>query len=92
MSIRHIGQTERWIAKFRDEDGALFDPDDVNFEITDPNGAVTTYVYGTDAEVTKIAPGVYRCDQAWTAEHRWYVRAYSTSPPGTQTGTRRVIE
>lgn len=91
MSIRRIGQTERWIARFRDENGQNFDPDDVNFEVTDPDGVVTTYVYGVDPEVTKASTGVYRFDLPWTALRKWTVRAYSTTPAGTQRKARTVV-
>jgi hypothetical protein len=91
MTTRHIGQSERWVAQFKDEDGVLFDPDDVNFEVTDPDGDVTTYVYGTDPEVTKVSTGVYRYEQEWTVAERWSVRAYSASPAGTQSKKRTVV-
>lgn len=44
------------------EDGTLADPTDVVFTILSPDNDETTYTYGVDPEVSKLAVGVYLCE------------------------------
>ena len=56
--------------------GTVHDPTTVSVTIREPDGTATTYVYGTDAEVTKASTGVYNCD--WSIDqsgqhfYRWF--------------------
>lgn len=59
---------------FRDTDhDTLIDPGDVSLEWTLPDGALTTYVYGVDVEITKDAVGTYHADLVLddTGRHRF---------------------
>lgn len=49
-----------YTGEFRDEDEVLTDPERVGFALINPNGQQSNFVYGTNAEVTKTATGVYR--------------------------------
>jgi hypothetical protein len=40
--------------------GVVSDPDVVKVGLEAPDGSETTFVYGTDAEVTRISTGIYK--------------------------------
>ena len=72
-----VGDARRLQGTFTDINDAAADPTTVTFKIKPPTAAnVTTYVYGTDAEVVKSATGVYYVD--WTiaevGTHSWYMK------------------
>ena len=47
-------------ATYRDSAGSVVDPGTVRVHHRPPGGSITTYVYNTDAEVTKVSTGIYR--------------------------------
>jgi hypothetical protein len=49
-----------YTGEFRNADDVLADPDRVGFALINPNGQQSNFVFGTDAEVTQVATGVYR--------------------------------
>jgi hypothetical protein len=53
--------------------GVNTDPTVVTFKVKVPSGTITTYVYGTDAQLVKSATGVYYVDYTTVAEgiHAW---------------------
>ncbi len=58
-----IGDLVRRTATFT-VDGVATDPTAVTYRMTAPDGTVTVYVYGTDAELVKESAGVFHVD--WT--------------------------
>lgn len=54
------------------------DPSTVVAKIKDPSTTVTTYTYGTDAELVKETTGVYYVDVATTAVGTWTYRFAGT--------------
>lgn len=56
-----VGQTPRLSVTFADAAGTPTDPTTVTFTITEPDedATVTTYVFGTDAELVNSAVGEY---------------------------------
>lgn len=58
--------------------GAALDPDVVSVSIRDPDGTVTTYVYGTDDEVVKDGTGSYHMDVDADTAGVWFYRWFST--------------
>jgi hypothetical protein len=56
----------------------LADPDDVFFDIMDPDGNVVTFHYGVDAEVVKDAVGIYHILVPVDEDGWWRVRARAT--------------
>lgn len=55
-----IGNGVRVVVKFRSTNtNTAVDPTGVSVLIKDPNGAITTLVYGVDAALQKSATGVY---------------------------------
>lgn len=67
---------------FRDKDLVLQDPPTICLRVQEPGGAVSVYVYGTDAIVIKDSTGKYHADFSTTGKAgTWYYRWYA--PPGT---------
>ena len=55
-----IGQQIASTVQFRNAtSGSLVDPTTVTWIVRTPGGVETSYVYGTDAEVTKTGTGIY---------------------------------
>lgn len=55
------GETIRARATYSDPDtGVLLDPATVSVAIRPPSGAIVTYVYLTDAELTRVSLGVFQ--------------------------------
>lgn len=55
-----LGNAVRISAIFKDAaNKTLVDPATVSFTFTNPAGASTTYVYGTNSEVVKLGTGSY---------------------------------
>ena len=77
----------RLTVTFADADGAAVDPATVTFTTCSPSGGVTSYVYGTDAEVGKSAVGNYYADISPDQSGRWFFRWKTTG-----TGTALVDE
>lgn len=73
-----LGDLVRVAATFKDTANAAVDPTAVNFKFKGPSGTITTYVYGTDAEVVKDSTGNYHVDIDADAAGFWYYRFYST--------------
>lgn len=71
-----VGQQIAVTATFRNATtGALVDPTTVTWIVGEPDGTETSYVYGTDSEVTKSATGTYvgtiRVEQDGQHTSRW---------------------
>lgn len=67
--------------------GTAFDPTVVKFEVTDPTGTVTNYVYGTDPEVTRNATGDYELElDVGTTRGIWKVRIIGQTAGGDSRG------
>lgn len=62
MPTHDTGDLRRIQATFKNISGTDTDPTTVTFKLRDPNGTVTTYLYGTDAELVKSATGIYYVD------------------------------
>lgn len=63
---------------FTNIEGVKIDPDAVFVKVKDPNGDVTTYEYGVDAEVIRISAGVYHMSVNASLAGDWWYRFYST--------------
>lgn len=59
-----IGDLRRFEVTFTDINDVAADPTTITFKIREPDGTVTTYVYGTNSELVKDATGKYHVD--WT--------------------------
>lgn len=71
---------------FADSAGTAFDPDVVRFKVRDPAGTTTTYVYGTDANVTKVATGDYECEVDVDTAGMWLYRIEGEQSSGENRG------
>lgn len=82
MPIVHnydLGDLVQVSGEFTDPDtGDHIDPDVVKVTIRKPNRTLTTYIYGTDAEVVQDATGRYSLNVDTDAPGTWYYRWWST--------------
>lgn len=78
-----IGDTRRLTATFTNLAGTETDPSTVTFKIKLPDGTVTTYVYGTDAELVRSGAGVYYVDYSITQAGRYSYRFEGTGTVAT---------
>ena len=85
---RHaVNTTVRIAVNFQDDDGTDVDPSTVTFKAMSPIGTLTTYVYGTDAELIRLNTGDFYVDFVPTESGRWHYRWSSTG-----TGTAIALE
>lgn len=61
-----------------DDSGNDYDPTTVTFKTHDPFGSELTYVYGTDAAVTKTSVGDYSASVTPDSAGRWRFRWQTT--------------
>lgn len=59
-------------------DDVLTDPTTVTFQLKDPDGIITTFVYGTDPEVVKVSTGIYYMDVTVSKPLTWFYRIVGT--------------
>lgn len=71
---------------FADAAGTEFDPENVEFEVKEPGEDTVTYVYGVDANVTKIGTGDYACDVDANTAGRWYYYIIGEQDDGENRG------
>ena len=57
--VNRVGNKIRLTCSFTNLAGTATDPTTVTFKIREPDGTITTYIYGTDAEVVKSSTGVF---------------------------------
>jgi len=91
INLYMVGTKVRLSAAFADVADAAQDPGGVQFKIRAPDGTVTTYVYGTDAQLVKDSTGNYHVDWLIAASgvHR-YRFAGVTSGQAAAEGTFRA--
>lgn len=74
----YVESTVRIPVNYEDASHADTDPDTVTFKLYSPSGVVSTYVYGTDAEINRSSVGDYYIDVVPTESGRWFYRWVST--------------
>ncbi len=79
---KHVNGNVRIAANFQDEDRVDVDPSTVTFKVMSPGGTITSYVYGTDAELVKVNTGDYYVEWSPNCSGRWYYR-WETTGSGT---------
>lgn len=72
-----IGDGFRLKATFTVDD-VVTDPTTVTFKLKDPDGLITTYVYGVNAEVVKVSTGIYYIDVTVSKALTWFYRIVGT--------------
>jgi uncharacterized protein YfaS (alpha-2-macroglobulin family) len=78
MNAYKVGASVRCSGAFTNEAGDPVDPTTITFRVRKPDGAVTVYVYGTDAQLVKDGVGAYHVDLAATLAGRWAYRFEGT--------------
>ena len=74
----YVNSTVRIPVNFQDATGADTDPSTVTFKLYSPSAEISTYVYGTNAEVLKTSVGDYYIDVTPDEPGRWHFRWEST--------------
>ena len=64
--------------------GLVYDPSVVRCQYRDPDGNLTSLLYGTDAALVKSSTGVYYVDIDADTPGSWYYRFYSTGSGSAQ--------
>lgn len=77
MKELDVGDVARVEAVF-ERNGSRIDPDTVAVKVKSPSGATTTYTYGTHAQLSRIAAGMYRLEVPVTEAGVWNWRYEST--------------
>lgn len=77
INYYRTGQKVRVTCQFKVND-TLTDPTSVICKVMDPSRNVSTYVYGTDAEVVKDSTGIYHVDIVANEKKEWNVRFEGT--------------
>lgn len=70
--------TVRIPVNFQDADAADVDPDTITFKLYSPEADITTYVYGTNAQINRTSTGDYFVDVTPSLPGRWHFRWEST--------------
>lgn len=82
MAYYDSGTTIRLKVTITDGSGTAADPGALTFKARQPDGTVTTYVYGTDAQLVKASTGIYYVDwpvpKTVAAEGAWFYRYEAT--------------
>lgn len=74
----YVESTIRIPVSYQDADGADLDPTTIKFKLYAPDATVTTYVYGTDADIERTSTGDYYVDVTPTMAGRYHFRWVST--------------
>lgn len=74
------GSSIRLKATFKDASAAVADPTTITVAIETPDGSVSSYVYGTDAEIVRDSTGIYYIDVVVDTPDTW---SYSFAGTGT---------
>ncbi len=72
------GALVRVTITFESATGAAVDPAVVKAQVRDPQLQITTYIYGTDPDLTRTAAGIYVLDVDADQAGVWFVRGVST--------------
>lgn len=78
MNTYDLGDLVRCNGPFTNTAGAAFDPTAVFFQVKDPEGTLTEYEYGTDAQLVKASTGNYYVDVNANKPGTWHYRFYAT--------------
>jgi hypothetical protein len=71
MDVFELGQVVRQNVTFKNLAGVAVDPGALTVKVKSPLGVVTTYVYGTDAQVVKDSEGNYHIDLDLDGQGVW---------------------
>jgi len=77
-NIYDVGDKVRTQGTFQDLLEVDTDPSTITFKFKDPASTITTYIYGTDAELVKSATGVYYVDLILSQEGEYHYRFEGT--------------
>ena len=90
MTAYDKGDSAVLTVTFRTADGALTDPAIVKFRAVDPDGLITNWTYGVDAQVTKSSTGVYVATLLLPVVGVWGYH-WTTEAGSVESGTLEVL-
>ena len=73
-----VGDEVRLSAAFEKPANTPADPGTIVFKVKDPSGNITTYTYGSDAQLVKDSTGNYHVDVTIDEEGTWFYRFTGT--------------
>jgi hypothetical protein len=83
MNKYELLTTVRTEAEFYDVEGNLVDPVPLTFKFKTPGGVITTYTYGTNAQIVRRSLGRYTVDVLGNEAGVWYYRYNGGNTPQT---------
>lgn len=83
MNQYELHTTVRTEAEFYDVEGNLVDPVPLEFKFKTPGGVITTYTYGTNAQVVRRSLGKYTVDVLGNEAGVWSYRYNAGATPRT---------
>lgn len=93
IKLLALGTTARMSINIRDaaQNCALIDPTTLTVNVVDPTDQKTTYVYGTDSELTRTGLGKYILEVVVSVSGVWSYDVVTTGPViGADNGTFSV--
>lgn len=87
-----VGDTVNVTVTIRDTSDTVTDPTTLSVKVKPPGASATTYVYGTDSELTKTSTGIYVLAYPATVSGWHNVRAITTGDAGAEPGRFYVRE
>ena len=88
----NIGDVRRMSVSYQEKDLTYVDPTTVTLNIVAPSGAITTYVYLTDAELVQDSAGQYYADYLLDESGIWKYQWISTGTlPSMEEGSWSVV-
>jgi hypothetical protein len=79
----YVNDTRRIEEFYETVDGEVISPTSIVFKIISPRAAITTYTYGTNAQIVREDAGVYYVDWKFTEAGRWRFRWESSNLTGS---------
>lgn len=87
----YAGSTVDLLVHFKTIAGVLTDPTTVQIQVKAPNNNETTYVYGTDSEVTRSVIGKFQARITVDMPGRWFYR-WLTTGSGTTVALEHWVD
>ena len=85
----HEGDLVTVRGTFTSSTGTFHNPSAVYLDVREPSGALLTYTYGTDVEITRPSTGVYEANLDSTSKRGlWLYTWYATGAGQADSGER----
>jgi hypothetical protein len=92
INVYDKGDLVQLPASFVDQNASPADPGGVSVKFQQPDGAITTYVYGADIAVVKDATGEYHLDVIVNLSGVWKYKWFGTGLVQTAEGGQFTVK